>query len=84
MEASEYVYRLPEDYEFIPEDRARLDALVTSANLTEAQAQEFVDLHVSITNGTFKLLEEDIKKTGRIVLAIFGFLVIALIVAIVV
>lgn len=84
MNASEYVYDLPLDYDLKPEHRSKLDAIVEKHKLTEADAQEIVDLHVEITEDNFKQVEAEIRKAGRQVMAIIGFLVILLVVAVIV
>lgn len=49
MDAKDYKYNLPEDYELKPKHRAKIDALVEKAGMSNELAQEFIDLHVEIT-----------------------------------
>lgn len=44
----EYVYNLPEGYTMDEGLRTKLDKLVEKHELSEAEAQEFVDLHVEL------------------------------------
>lgn len=56
-DASTYVYTLPEDYTIKPQHREKLDKLVDRLGLSNAAAQEFIDLHVEITEDVVEELE---------------------------
>ena len=45
----DFVYKLPEGYEFKPEHRAKVDAFMEKAGITDNDlAQELIDIHVEI------------------------------------
>lgn len=48
--AQHYEYKLPEDFELTEPFRLKLDSIVDETGLTNQQAQQFVDLHVEMTN----------------------------------
>lgn len=56
--AKEYEYKLPEGYTMDVGLRTKLDKLVTKHKLSEAEAQEFIDLHVELTEDYAERLAE--------------------------
>lgn len=50
MKPQDFTYNLPDDYEFKPEHRAKLDHWMEKVGVTDnALAQELIDIHVEIT-----------------------------------
>ena len=65
MKASEYNYKLPDDYTFPPEIREKLDDLVHKLGLSEEQAQAFIDIHVELTEDFAKRLTAQLTATDK-------------------
>lgn len=54
MDATTYVYNLPEDYTLKQRHRAQLDRICACHNINNEAAQEMIDLHVAITEDTIQ------------------------------
>jgi len=65
MQPKDYTYKLPDDYTMDPELRAKLDALVADTDLSNAEAQRFVDLHVELTEDFVERLQPLLKTIGK-------------------
>lgn len=52
--AKDFEYSLPEGYTMEPDIRTKLDTLVDKTGLSNAEAQEFIDLHVELTEAFIK------------------------------
>lgn len=48
MHPKDFTYKLPEDYEFKPEHRAKIDAVMEKLGADNETAQELIDIHVEI------------------------------------
>lgn len=48
MSPKDFVYNLPEGYEFKPEHRAKIDAVMEKLGADNETAQELIDIHVEI------------------------------------
>lgn len=49
MKPKDFVYELPEGYEFKPEHREKIDGIMEKLGVTDnALAQELIDIHVEI------------------------------------
>ena len=53
MEPEKYVYKLPDDYTMKFQHRVKIDKLVKEQNLTNEEAQEWIDLHVELVEELF-------------------------------
>ena len=48
IKAEDFTYILPEGYEFKPEDRAKIDAIMNRLGADNSDAQALIDVHVEI------------------------------------
>ncbi len=56
--AKDFVYKLPEGYTLPEQFRAKLDTLVDKTGMSNEDAQEFIDLHIAITEDFIHRLNE--------------------------
>jgi acid phosphatase class B len=84
--AEEFTYVLPEDYVLQDKHRKKLDKLVNETRMNNPHAQQFIDLHVEITDETVNLVVKAMTKltiatgalscliTAAVILTIVAFL----------
>lgn len=48
MNTKDYIYKLPEGYEFKPEHREKIDAVMEKLGADNETAQELINIHVEI------------------------------------
>jgi uncharacterized tellurite resistance protein B-like protein len=65
-QSQSFTYILPDDYVLQDKHRKKLDKLVDETRMNNAHAQQFIDLHVEITEET---VEQIIKAMTKITVA---------------
>lgn len=66
MNAAAYHYVLPDGYEFKPQTRAKIDALVEKTGLSNEDVQAFIDIHVELMEEYAAALEKSVSGEGLV------------------